>query len=60
MTDDKMVVIENISEETSDNGQAIRRVRYHLVETEIFSMVIILELVMSKELLIKIFYSLFK
>ena len=37
ITDDEMVVIENISVETSDNGRAVRRVRYHLVETEIFS-----------------------
>ena len=37
ITDDEIVVIENISVETSDNGRAVRRVRYHLVETEIFS-----------------------
>ena len=45
ITDDEIVVIENISVETSDNGRAVRRVRYHIVEIEVFLMTIISELV---------------
>ena len=47
ITHDEIVVIENISVETSDNGRAVRRVRYHLVETEYFRSTTISELVID-------------